>query len=430
METSGVTRPASERIVSLDALRGFDMFWIIGADALVNALHQLKSLSDVPAIQFAARHLEHVEWEGMVFYDLIFPLFVFMSGVSIPLALGKRLQRGDSLAKVHGHVFRRALVLYLLGVFYYGGLANYAEDIRWVGVLQRIALCYLGASLIYLHFRAWGQAVWTVLLLAGYWAAMRFVPFPAYESEETLTGVLTPINNLAAHVDRVALPGRAWFTELGGWDPEGILSTFPAITSCVLGVLAGQLLLRESMTPAKKVAVYLFAGILLVVSGYAWAGEFNEMAMPATEANSTEETAPEGGTAAEGQAEAGNAEAEGVAAQPPKWQFPIIKNIWTSSYVLVAGGYSLVLLGLFYLVVDIWKFRAWALPFIVIGVNPIFIYMCDQLVRWDTMAERLAGGHIADALGEYTGIVQLVIRLGLEIAVLWWMYRKRIFIRV
>ena len=148
-------RRGDQRLLSIDALRGFDMFWIIGADSLVEGLDKL---SDVPAVDFVGRQLRHASWHGFTFYDLIFPLFVYVVGVSIPLALGARLADASDRGAVYRKILRRTLLLYVLGVIYYGGLANPWNQIRWVGVLQRIAACYFCGAIAFLNLRPRARA--------------------------------------------------------------------------------------------------------------------------------------------------------------------------------------------------------------------------------------------------------------------------------
>jgi predicted acyltransferase len=361
-------------MLSVDALRGFDMFWIMGADGLVAALHEL---SDWPLVAFAAEQLEHRQWHGFTFYDLIFPLFIYVVGVSIVLSLGKKRDELADRGELYARIVRRALVLYVLGVLFYGGLSNSLNEIRWVGVLQRIAVCYLCGAIVFLNLRPRGQAILLTGILLGYWALMTLVPVPGFGS-----GDFTPEGNLAGHVDRLLLPGRAWFRDLG-WDPEGLLSTIPAIGSCLIGLLSGELLANVRVLPQKKVWLLVAAATVALAVGFAW----------------------------------GN------------W-FPINKKMWTSSYTLVAGGYSCLLLALFYQTIDIWQWRRWCFPFVVIGSNAIFIYIAAEIVPFDQIAQRFVGGEIAARLGNWAGVVAIVVQLALEFAILWWMYTKRIFIRI
>lgn len=370
------------RLMSVDALRGFDMFWIVGAGHLVGALHKV---SDAGPATFLATQLSHVEWEGFRFYDLIFPLFVFLVGVSIVFSLDKIVAR-EGKRKAYGRVFRRFVLLFVVGIVYSGGLSNDWADIRVLGVLQRIALCYLFASVLYLNFRARGLAVATVLLLGGYWAFLSFVPVPIEPAMASATppggqgGISFAMNNnWANYIDFHLLPGRLYNTY---WDPEGLLSTLPAICTALFGVFAG-LLLKSQSSASKKAAVLLLGGAALVVLGSLWG-----------------------------------------------LQFPVIKKIWTSSYVLVAGGYSSILLGLFYLVVDVWGFRKWTTPFLWIGSNALTIYLAWRFVDFGELARLFVGGPVSAAIEPYGDLLVAVVALALALLFVRFLYKKRIFLRL
>jgi predicted acyltransferase len=364
------------RIASVDALRGFDMFWIIGADALVQALNKLSNGN--PVIATLADQLEHVQWEGFHFYDLIFPLFVFIVGVSIVFSLGKRTTENDK-AVVTSQVFRRALILYLLGLFTYEGIARGFYQIRLLGVLQRIAICYLFASLAFLYLKPRQRVVLCVALLIGYWALLSFVPVPGVGAGNFAEG-----KNFANYIDQQHLPLRKWD---GDHDPEGLLSTLPAIASCLLGLFAGSLLRRTDFSDRKKVQILLGAGVASVVLGFLW-----------------------------------------------DLQFPVIKKIWTSSFVLVAGGFSAILLAVFYQVIDVWNKRAWATPFLWIGTNAITIYIVAHIVRLEKLAERLVGGEIKSAFDQLRAgagdLVIALVALGLAVLLCRFLYQRKIFIKV
>ena len=399
------TTPRSERLVSLDALRGFDMFWIIGADALFQALSRI---SDRGPVRVAAEQLEHADWIGFRFYDLIFPLFVFIVGVSLVFSLTNLIVMHGKPAAVR-RIFRRSVLLYVLALLYYGGFSHEWPDIRLMGVLNRIALCYLVAALIFCFVR-WKEIILiTVGLLVGYWALLMFVPFPDVrptpggnaeictetgftnvaqlnlESPVRIRGVLVKGVNLANYVDQRYLPGRKWD---GTWDPEGLLSTLPAIATCLLGVLVGLLLRNESFSRPRKVVALLAGGLVCLGLGYAWGIEF-----------------------------------------------PIIKKIWTSSYVLVAGGCSALLLGVFYLVIDVLQFRFWCRPLVWIGMNPITVYLAEQVVGFRALAERFVGGDVGNFLDARLGmgfgqLAIALVSLSFGILLCWFLHHKKLFLRV
>jgi len=361
----------TQRLVSLDALRGFDMFWILGVEELAAAVG---TASQAPWAQFFATQLSHVPWAGFRFLDLVFPLFVFIVGVSSVFSLEKSLGvRGR--AATFRKLLVRALILYVLGLWCYGGISKGVDEIRWLGVLQRIAIAGFaaGAAYLFLGRRArWGLCAG---LLLGYWALMTLVPVPGGAAGDFAEG-----RNLANWIDSRFLPGFKWN---GDHDPEGLLSTLPAMASALLGVFAGEWLRRGDRTPGAKVGGLLAAGVVLAAAGWAW-----------------------------------------------HLQFPVIKNLWTSSFVLVAGGYSCLLLGAFYWLVDVAGVRRWAAPFIWIGMNPITLYLSHHVIAYEKIAERVAGGPVAAAFGPWAHvwIALLVILLGLVLA--WFLHSRRIFLKV
>jgi predicted acyltransferase len=401
----------TRRILSVDALRGFDMFWILGGDALAQALKRMSSGGNgvvSSAGSFFGDQLDHVEWEGFRFYDLIFPMFVFIVGVSIVFSLSKLVER-EGKAAAHKRVLRRFLILFVLALIYSGGVSRLWPDIRLLGVLNRIALCYLFASLLFLNFRLRGLIVACVSLLVGYWALMTFVPFPDvrpinasgelvstemtatntaqlnWASTKKIHGVFAPGLNLANYLDAKYLPGKKWDKI---WDPEGLLSTLPAIATCLLGVFAGWLLKSGRLEEQRKSAWLIGAGVLMVGVGFLWG-----------------------------------------------LQFPVIKKIWTSSYVLVAGGFSAMLLGVFHQVIDVWKFQRWAVVFVWIGANAITLYFVENIVNFEKLAGRLVGGDVARWLNEHWvagagNLLAACVGLMLAITLAGFLYRRKIFLRV
>jgi predicted acyltransferase len=383
------------RLLSLDALRGFDMIWILGLDEFIIVLHRYYPNSFT---RFLAAQVNHANWAGLTPYDLIFPLFVFIVGVSLVFSLSKIMQTRGRVAAL-SRVVTRSVLLYLLGLLYYGGLSKTVQDIRLLGVLQRIALCYFfsGMAFIFLchprpNLRSEGTpraafystewfiaSHWLVLcvvvLLVSYWTLMTFVPVPGVG-----TGIYSEGKNLANYLDKKYLPLYKWD---GDHDPEGLLSTLPAIGTCLIGVLAGILLKQESPLPQKKAYGLAIAGLAALIAGYLWG-----------------------------------------------LQFPIIKKIWTSSYVLVAGGYSLMLLALFYQIVDVWHLRWWAMPFIWLGTNAITLYLAVNFIDFKYLSSLLVGGPVEHALKRSGEVVLMAVAVVLVWGLGYFLYHKKLFIRL
>jgi predicted acyltransferase len=390
--------------MSLDVLRGFDMFWILGADAVVHALAKM-----FPSLHGVAGQMDHKVWAGFTFYDLIFPLFVFISGVSLVFSLPKTLATFGRAATIR-RILVRSAILFALGVLYNGGLAHAWPDVRLVGVLQRIAIAYAVTGVLFCFCRPRTCYVIGGALLAGYWALLTFVPVrditltkeamaaalgtakpsaaqvrQLYDSTTTrVTGSYERGRNLANHVDYEWLPGDMYQVY---WDPEGLLSTLPGIATCLLGMMAGQCLRRTNRTENEKIRWLAVAGAACLAGGWAW-----------------------------------------------HLQFPVVKDLWSSSFVLVAGGYSLWLLAAFYYVVDIRHWRGWCAPFLWIGLNPITLYLASSLVSFWDIAERLTGGSIAawvNARLAGLGEVGLALTsLALMLLLARFLYRRGIFLKV
>ena len=381
MNTPGSSTPPSsvnpgrktlvERVMSIDALRGFDMFWIIGAEDIVHALHKV---SQTGPANLLATQLTHKDWAGLAFYDTIFPLFVFIVGVSIVFSLGKTIEQ-EGRAAAYRRVLTRGVLLYVIGILYYGGFSAGVEKIRLLGVLQRIALAYLFGGLIFCTFRWRGILACCAALLVGYWAMMTFIPVPGVGAGHFAEGA-----NLANWVDKQYLPFRKWD---GDHDPEGVLSTLPAIGSCLLGIFAGLVLRNKEVLPQRKVFWLVGGGMAAVVLGSLWA-----------------------------------------------LQFPVIKKLWTSSYVLVVGGYSAMILAAFYQMIDIWGWRKWAQPFVWIGTNALTIYLAHNIIDFPKLAERFAGGPIKASFGAYGELLITSIVLGLSFVLVRYLYRRKIFLRL
>ena len=355
----------SSRLVSLDALRGFDMLWITGGGLLGGALRAFGPESNVAPI---AQQLQHVSWEGFHFEDLIFPMFVFIAGVSLVFSLPKMVAR-EGRGGAMRRIISRTIILFALGIFVSGGLSRGIDDVRWLGVLQRIAFSYCGAALLSLWLKPRGLIIAALTLLLGYWALLTFVPVPEFGA-----GDFTEGHNLTNYLDKMYLGGRKYD---GDHDPEGMLSTLPAIASCLLGVLAGHWL-RSETTPNRKTVGLVVAGAVLLGLGWAWS----------------------------------------------PW-FPVIKKLWTSSFVLVAAGWSALLFALFYWIIEIRRWLAWTPPWVWIGMNPITLYIVAGIVSFTTVAKRVTGP--ANASPEW---LPAAVGFLLILLLARFLYRRKIFLRV
>lgn len=302
---------AEERLVSLDAFRGITIAGMI----LVN---------NPGAWRHAYAPLRHVEWNGWSATDLIFPFFLFIVGVAITLSLGEALRRGAPGKVLFVKVVRRSVIIFGLGLFLNGFPFFEWETLRIPGVLQRIALCYFFASVVVLTTRERGQAMAAVLLLIGYWLLMVLVPLPGVGAGRLERGA-----NVAGYVDQMLLRGHMLRLH---WDPEGVLSTLPAIATTLAGVLTGHWL-RSPRSPLERVTGLFVAGNFAVLTGLLM----------------------------------------GI------W-FPINKNLWTSSFVVFTAGMALILLGMCYWLIDVRGYRRWAKPFVIYGTNPLLAYLLSTLM--------------------------------------------------
>lgn len=357
----------SQRLISLDALRGFDMFWIVSGEGifhgLANGIKEVHGLTQNKTdwqiatnehLSFIERlfvgisnQLHHSPWNGFTFYDLIFPLFIFISGVSMPFSYQKYFankQRGEDASKaVYFALIKRTLTLILLGVIVNGLFKwNGYDQTRFASVLARIGLSTFFAALIYLNFSLPKQIIWFFAILLSYYLLMTFVPVPNFGA-----GNFSPEGNLSAYIDRLFLPGKLHRIV---YDPEGLLSTIPSICSAMLGIFAGTFIKSAAplFTPGKKVLYLLITGGISLLIGVAWSSIF-----------------------------------------------PINKTMWSSSFVFFAGGWSILIFAVFYYIIDVKAFSKWSISFVWMGTNSILIYVfAHGLFNFESTAQFLFGGII------------------------------------
>jgi predicted acyltransferase len=361
----------SPRIESLDALRGFDMLWIIGGAEIFQGL--AKGTGDGFLISLLPQ-LEHVDWAGFHFLDIIMPLFLFIVGAAMPFSFGKRLAQGDSKGKLYSHVLKRVAILFFFGMMTQGNLFKYSwEQLNiFIGTLPAIGAGYLVASLVMLNLKLRWQIVATSFFLVLYWAIMMLIPVPGHPA-----GDLSPTGNLGFYVDHLVLqgfiPADRVYTEL--------LNIMTFGSTVMLGVFAGYLL-KSNLSQFKKVQYLAVMGIGTLMLGIIWS----------------------------------------------IW-FPIIKHIWSSSFVLFAGGLSYLLLALFYLVIDVLGYRKWAFGFTVIGMNAIAVYMATHLYDFRNIGNIFIAG-LDKWTGDWFFFIQACAGFAVVWVILYWMYRNRIFLKI
>jgi predicted acyltransferase len=373
-EHAGTT--ATGRMTSLDVFRGLTIAGMI----LVNNPGTWDAIYSP---------LEHSKWDGLTPTDLVFPFFLFIVGVSITLALARRADGGGSKRDLYVKIVRRTIIIFALGLVLTAFPYNDPAAFRIPGVLQRIAVCYFFAALIFLNTRWRTQALVAALLLLLYWAAMKLIPVPGFGA-----GDLSMAGNLAAYVDR-SIFGRHTWKPL--YDPEGLLSTIPSVATTLCGVLTGQLL-RSRRAPLEKVALMFVAGAICLVVGWAW-----------------------------------------------NFWFPVNKALWTSSYVVLTAGMALELLAACYWLVDIKGYRAWAKPFLAFGTNALAVYFLSEFAVLVASLIKFtrADGSRTDVLGlsyeklfaSWASPVNASLMFAVCTVLVWLgvmslLYRKRIFIRV
>jgi predicted acyltransferase len=388
------TTATAPRLTSLDAFRGF----IIAGMILV---------TDPGTYSAVYKPLTHAQWENPSPTDMIFPSFLVIVGMAIPLSFASHLRRGKTRKELFGHIIKRSILLFLLGLILNGFPDYNLHTIRIPGVLQRIALCYLAGATLYLsatntdstkrHRRTTIVTVTLIALLAIYWALLKFVPVPGFGP-----GRLDSLGNLGAYIDR-AIFGIQHLWPYGltpghgvTFDPEGLLSTLPAMATLLIGVLAGDWLLTNR-TPQKKALVLTIAGACLIVTG--------------------------------------------LILSP---SMPLIKKIWTSTFAIYSGGVALVMFSVFYFILDIKQWRRWSTPLLILGTNAILAFALSNIIT--TLTDRI---HVTTRAGEaltihqwlnqilatglapiHASLVYAVAIVLFNIALIYPLYRKRIFLRL
>lgn len=362
---------ASSRLISLDAFRGFTIIAMIIVNTPGSRQHVYSPLL-------------HAKWHGVTPADLIFPFFLYIVGVSIALSYAKQIEKGVAIKEMSGKILKRGAIIFALGVFLH--LFPYfdiSEGIRWAGVLQRIAVVFVICAFMYLFtsHRLWISFSVSVLLL--YWIALVFVPVPGVGA-----GILEPGQNFTNWIDEILLPGKRWE---GTWDPEGLLSTLPAIVTSIMGMLGGRYLYMHS-SDEKRVIFLFFTGFSCFIAGVVW-----------------------------------------------DWFFPMNKSLWTSSFVLYTGGLASMSLAFFYQLIDVFKYKKWAQIGLIFGANAITAYVLagifGRLVSI-SIGEASVRQNTFEPMAQFTGNAELASLIwalafgAICFAPVYWLYRKKIFIKV
>nr|WP_294925049.1 DUF5009 domain-containing protein [uncultured Flavobacterium sp.] len=373
------------RLISLDALRGFVMFWIMSGEHIV---HALAKAAPIPAFVWMSSQLHHTEWEGITFYDMIFPIFLFVAGVSMPYSFEKKMKAAgvntpielpsQEKKKIYLSMFKRTCILVFLG-FVVNGLLRFEgyDQTRFASVLGRIGLAWFFAGLIYLNFNLKKQLFWFAGILIGYYLAMKLIPVPGFGA-----GVLTKEGSLEGYIDRLFLPGRLHSIV---YDPEGLFSTIPAVATALLGMFLGTFLRASStFSTNKKLLILVASAIVLIGTGLIWS-----------------------------------------------YDFPINKHLWTSSFVCYVGGFSILFFTFFYLIIDVFGYYKWAFPLLLIGSNSILIYMAAEgLVNFKHTADFLFGGLIKFSPLIWQPVFATLSVTFVQLILLYFLYKRKWFLKV
>lgn len=373
MDTTLSSQALSKRVYSLDALRGFDMFWIIGAEEI---FHKMAEISPTPFWASLSAQFEHPNWNGFTAYDLIFPLFIFLAGVSTPFSIGRALEEGKSRSELMWKVIKRGLILVLLGMVYNNGLQiRPISDFRFMSVLGRIGIAYMLANIIYLYAKEKFQIIWFSALLIGYWLILKFTSAPGFP-----LGDLTEPGNFASYVDRSILPGKL---SRGIHDTVGFFNNIPAISTALAGIITGMYIKRNDVTPTRKAGMMALAGVASLIIARIW-----------------------------------------------NLDFPVNKNLWSSSFVMQTTGFSLLLLSLFYYIIDVLGYQKWAFFFKVIGMNSILIYISGKFINW-SFANKGFFQWVGDLIGDpYNAVALAITAVLVKWVFLYLLYTKKMFLRV
>ncbi|WP_269243422.1 acyltransferase family protein [Flavobacterium limnophilum] len=373
------------RLVSLDVLRGFVMFWIMSGEHII---HALAKAAPIPVFVWMSSQLHHTDWNGITFYDMIFPIFLFVAGVSMPYSFEKKMSiagvntpaelPSKEKQKIYGSMLKRTCILLFLG-FVVNGLLRFDgyDQTRFASVLGRIGLAWFFAGIIYLNFDLKKQLFWLIGILVGYYLVLKLVPVPNFGA-----GILTPEASFSSYFDQQFLPGRLHSKV---YDPEGLFSTIPAIATALLGMFLGTFLKSKNIFSAnEKIVIMVAAALILIGIGALW-----------------------------------------------NYDFPINKRLWTSSFVCFVGGFSILFFTFFYWIIDVLGFQKWAFPLLLIGSNSILIYMASEgLVNFKHTAEFVFGGLIEFLPLLWQPVFTTLSVTFVQLVLLYFLYKRKLFLKI
>ncbi len=364
----------SKRLLSIDALRGFDMFFISGGASFLYILHGKTGLAWVDVL---AEQLEHPAWNGFTFYDFIMPLFLFISGVSLSFSISKNSEKGFSKYDLYRKAFKRMVILIILGIIYKNSPVPFFEpsQIRFGSVLGRIGIATFVTTILYLNFTPKQRVLWISGILLAYYAALKLIPVPGYGA-----GDLSFEGNLVGWIDRNFMPG---ILKQKTYDELALLTQLPALCLTVMGAWAGDILRNINFNDKRKLQRLVMIGAVSIVIGLIWGLDF-----------------------------------------------PINKHLWTSSFIALTGGMGFWTLALFYWIIDMMKFQKWAFFFKVIGMNSLVVYFAYSFINFDYTANKLIGGLVSPLSEIGQEIMVSIGELGLVWLFLFFLYRHKFFIKV
>ena len=365
-----------KRLLSLDALRGFDMIFIMGFASVISYICALFPGGESCWLE---TQMHHVAWDGLRHHDTIFPLFLFIAGVSFPFSYAKQVSKGASRKSVYWKIFKRGIILFLFGLVYNGFFKLQLSTLRIYSVLARIGFAWMFAALLFINFKPKARAIIAAAILIGYWLLLRFVPAP----DAPGAGPFTLEGNLVGYIDRMLIPNH--LLSKGAFDPEGLLSLLPAIVTAMLGMFTGEFVrIDDSKISGGKKSLYMaLAAVVMLVVGLVWSLDF-----------------------------------------------PINKKLWSSTFTLVVGAYSLGLFALFYYIIDVRGWKGWTKFFEVVGLNSITIYMAQRIFSFRGVSDFFLNG-LAKLCPEPVG--NLILACGyffVSWLFLWFLYKKKIFLKV